>query len=70
MVTATENAIVYMVLEGKSPDTTTITATAVSIIETVAYKQLTLTTTDTMNSNFVLYETDSSGNISVAILYG
>ena len=66
VVMTTEDATVYLVPDGTSPDSASIKAAAVSFSTATAYKQANLATTEANPGNYVVYAIDASNNISEA----
>ncbi|MBK6281422.1 MAG: DUF4832 domain-containing protein [Draconibacterium sp.] len=66
VVMTTEDATVYLVPDGTSPDITSIKSTAVSFSTAAAYKQANLVTTGVKEGDYIVYAIDSSNNISEA----
>ncbi|HKJ80153.1 MAG TPA: T9SS type A sorting domain-containing protein, partial [Prolixibacteraceae bacterium] len=64
VVMTTEDAVVYLVPEGTSPDTTSIKEAAVSTTEATAFKQTNVATSGVEPGSYVFYAFDSSNNIS------
>jgi hypothetical protein len=66
VVMTTEDATVFLVPQGTLADTVSIKSAAISSVTATAYKQATLSTSESDVGGFVAYAIDASGNISEA----